>query len=63
MIHVNGVMTTNFRRLQPLLVGIMERQALSPTPKDKVKAAYDRSERLQRQRDLFQEWADLLVDL
>ncbi len=38
-------------------------RALAHTPKDKVKAAYDRSERLQRQRDLFQEWADLLVDL
>ncbi len=37
-------------------------RALAHTPKDKVKAAYDRSERLQRQRDLFQEWADLLVD-
>ncbi|MEG3169243.1 integrase arm-type DNA-binding domain-containing protein [Sphingomonas sp. LB3N6] len=38
-------------------------RALAHSPKDKVKAAYDRSERLQRQRDLFQEWADLLVDL
>ncbi|RZM34385.1 MAG: DUF4102 domain-containing protein [Sphingomonas sp.] len=38
-------------------------RALAHTPKDKVKAAYDRSERLQRQRDLFQEWADMLVDL
>jgi integrase len=38
-------------------------RALAHTPKDKVKAAYDRSERLQRQRNLFQEWADLLVDL
>ena len=38
-------------------------RALAHTPKDKVKAAYDRSERLQRQRDLFQKWADLLVDL
>jgi integrase len=38
-------------------------RALAHTPKDKVKAAYDRSERLKRQRDLFQEWADLLVDL
>ncbi|TCP68093.1 integrase arm-type DNA-binding domain-containing protein [Sphingomonas sp. PP-CE-1G-424] len=36
-------------------------RALAHTPKDKVKAAYDRSERLQRLRDLFQEWADLLV--
>ena len=31
VIRINGVMTTNFRRLQPLLVGVMERQALSPT--------------------------------
>ncbi len=38
-------------------------RALAHTPKDKVKAAYDRSERLQRLRDLFQEWADLLVDI
>ncbi len=38
-------------------------RALAHSPKDKVKAAYDRSERLQRQRYLFQEWADLLVDL
>ncbi len=38
-------------------------RALAHSPKDKVKAAYDRSERLQRQRDLFQAWADLLVDL
>ncbi|RMB55435.1 site-specific recombinase XerD [Sphingomonas sp. PP-CE-3A-406] len=36
-------------------------RALAHTPKDKVKAAYDRSERLQRLRDLFQEWADLLA--
>ena len=38
-------------------------RALAHTPKDKVKAAYDRSERLQRLRNLFQEWADLLVDI
>ncbi len=31
MIRINGVMTPNFRRLQPLLVGVMERQAQSPT--------------------------------
>ena len=36
-------------------------RALAHSPKDKVKAAYDRSERLQRLRDLFQEWADLLT--
>ncbi len=38
-------------------------RALAHTPKDKVKAAYDRSKRLTRQRDLFQEWADLLVEI
>ncbi len=31
MIRINGVMTPNFRRLQPLLVGVIERQALSVT--------------------------------
>ncbi len=40
-------------------------RALAHSLKDKVKAAYDRSRsaRLQRLRDLFQEWADLLVDI
>ncbi len=38
-------------------------KALAHTPKDKVRIAYDRSGQLQRLRDLFQEWADLLVDL
>lgn len=49
MIRINGVMTTNFRRLQPLLVGVMERQALSMTaqaqaslpPRGPVKVAYE----------------------
>ena len=30
-IWVNGVLTTNFRRLQPLLIMVMDRQAQSPT--------------------------------
>ncbi|MBE2990904.1 integrase arm-type DNA-binding domain-containing protein [Sphingomonas sp. CFBP 13603] len=38
---------------------VIER-ALAHTPKDKVRIAYDRSAQLQRLRDLFQEWADLL---
>jgi integrase len=40
---------------------VIER-ALAHTPKDKVRIAYDRSAQLQRLRDLFQEWADLLVE-
>jgi integrase len=36
-------------------------KALAHTPKDKVRIAYDRSAQLQRLRDLFQEWADLLA--
>ncbi|MES3108576.1 tyrosine-type recombinase/integrase [Sphingomonas aurantiaca] len=43
--------------------GDVVERALAHTPKDKVKAAYDRSAQLQRLRDLFQEWADLLVDI
>jgi len=43
--------------------GDVVERALAHTPKDKVKAAYDRSAQLQRLRDLFQEWADLLVDV
>jgi len=31
VIRINGVMTSNFRRLQPLLIGVIERQALSVT--------------------------------
>jgi integrase len=38
-------------------------RALAHTPKDKVKAAYDRSARLQRLRDLFQDWSDMLVGI
>ncbi len=36
-------------------------RALAHAPKDKVAAAYDRSEQLQRRRALFQEWSDRLV--
>jgi len=43
--------------------GDVVERALAHTPKDKVKAAYDRSAQLHRLRDLFQEWADLLVDI
>jgi integrase len=35
-------------------------RALAHSPKDKVAAAYDRSEQLARRRRLFQEWADEL---
>ncbi len=38
-------------------------RALAHSPKDKVEAAYNRSEQLQRRRALFQEWADLLVGI
>lgn len=41
---------------------VIER-ALAHAPKDKVRIAYDRSLQLQRLRDLFQEWADLLAPL
>lgn len=34
--------------------------ALAHTPKDKVEAAYNRAEHLERRRELLQEWADLL---
>ena len=43
--------------------GDVVERALAHTPKDKVKAAYDRSAQLQRLRDVFQKWADLLVDI
>jgi hypothetical protein len=35
--------------------------ALAHTPKDKVEAAYNRAEHLDRRREILQEWADLLL--
>ncbi|HEY0116301.1 MAG TPA: integrase arm-type DNA-binding domain-containing protein [Allosphingosinicella sp.] len=36
-------------------------RALAHAPKDKVEAAYNRAEHLERRRDLFQRWADLVT--
>jgi hypothetical protein len=36
--------------------------ALAHTPKDKVEGAYNRALYLNRRRELFQEWADLITD-
>jgi integrase len=38
-------------------------RALAHSPKDKVEAAYNRSEQLQRRRALFQNWANMLMDI
>jgi integrase len=38
-------------------------RALAHSPKDKVEAAYNRSEQLQRRRALFQDWANMLIDI
>ena len=35
--------------------------ALAHTPKDKVEAAYNRADHMERRRELLQEWADLLL--
>jgi integrase len=36
-------------------------RALAHSPKDKVEAAYNRADHLERRRELLQEWADLLM--
>ncbi len=36
-------------------------RALAHAPKDKVEAAYNRAEQLGRRRQLFQDWADILI--
>ncbi|MGR6329193.1 tyrosine-type recombinase/integrase [Sphingomonas sp. XXL09] len=50
---------TVLNELQPEARSAIDR-ALAHAPKDKVEAAYNRAELLERRRDLFQAWADQL---